>query len=96
DKVPILLVTDDQKEDWWWKDSPDDFIGPRSELRYEFFDRTGQSFYAYRPAHFLALVRQSDSALVSDATVQEMQRVQNRRLVSASSLRIRSKIRELS
>ncbi|OBQ77393.1 PIN-like domain-containing protein [Mesorhizobium sp. WSM3873] len=96
DKVPVLLVTDDNKEDWWWKGPSDETLGPRPELRYEFFAATGELFYAYRPARFLALVRESNSALVSDATVQEIQRVQNRRLAAASSMRIRSRIRDLS
>lgn len=94
-KVPVLLVTDDAKEDWWWKGPSDELLGPRPELRYEFFAATGEQFYAYRPASFLALARESNNALVSDATVQEMRRVQNRRLLAASSMRIRSKLRDL-
>lgn len=93
-KLPIIFVTDDRKEDWWLEQSGKT-IGPRPELRQEFTADTGQMFYAYTPDRFLALLAERTKNLVSPETVMEMQRIQSRRLTSASSLRIRSEIREL-
>lgn len=73
--VPILFVTDDRKEDWWLEQSGKT-IGPRPELRQEFLADTGQMFYAYRPGLFLSLLRDRTNNLVSQETVQEMERAE--------------------
>ncbi|RWB57616.1 MAG: hypothetical protein EOQ47_09520 [Mesorhizobium sp.] len=94
-RLPILFITSDVKEDWWLRHNGKT-IGPRPELRDEFLAETGQMFYAYQADRFISLVAERNANLISDETVREMQRLQNRRLVSASSLRLRSKIRDLS
>ncbi|AZO75031.1 MAG: hypothetical protein E5V92_01905 [Mesorhizobium sp.] len=93
-KLPVLFITADVKEDWWLRHGGKT-VGPRPELRDEFSAETGQMFYAYEADRFLSLVAERNKNLVSDDTVLEMKRIQNRRLVAASSLRIRSKLREL-
>nr|WP_287324082.1 PIN-like domain-containing protein [Mesorhizobium sp.] len=75
-QLPMLFVTDDSKEDWWARHSGRT-LGPRPELRHEFFNDTGQLFYAYSPARFLSFVSTRDRNLVSIETVQEMERVQD-------------------
>jgi hypothetical protein len=50
---PIVLVTDDRKEDWWWIEHGKT-IGPRPELVEEMRRRVGVSFYMYRPDRFIA------------------------------------------
>ncbi|TIQ46740.1 PIN-like domain-containing protein [Mesorhizobium sp.] len=74
--LPILFVTDDRKEDWWLEQSGKT-IGPRPELRQEFFADTDQLFYAYAPARFLSLLRDRTNNLVSQETVQEMERAES-------------------
>ena len=74
-KLPILFVTDDVKEDWWLEQSGKT-IGPRPELRQEFASETGQMFYAYPPARFLAMLADRTKNLVSPETVKEMERVE--------------------
>lgn len=49
---PIILVTDDRKEDWWWR-SKGRIIGPRFELTREIRDYAGVDFYMYPADRFL-------------------------------------------
>jgi hypothetical protein len=49
---PIVLITDDLKEDWWNK-FKGETLGPRKELLREFFDETGQKIYIYQADKFL-------------------------------------------
>ncbi|ESY24383.1 MULTISPECIES: PIN-like domain-containing protein [unclassified Mesorhizobium] len=73
--APILFITDDAKEDWWLIQSGKT-VGPRPELRQEFFAETGQLFYSYAPARFLALVADRTKNIVSPETVKEMRRAE--------------------
>lgn len=52
DKKPIILVTDDLKDDWWDK-FKGETQGPRKELLREFFDETEQGIYIYQADKFL-------------------------------------------
>ncbi|RWC34654.1 MAG: hypothetical protein EOS70_13805 [Mesorhizobium sp.] len=72
-KAPILFVTDDNKEDWWLKHSGKT-IGPRPELRHEFFGETGEPFYAYAPDRFLSLLADRNKTKVSPETIDGMKR----------------------
>ncbi|MER8964507.1 PIN-like domain-containing protein [Mesorhizobium sp. M0808] len=85
---PVLFLTDDKKEDWW-AEHMGKKIGPRPELRQEFAAATDQMFYAYQPARFLALVAARTKNVVSQETVQEMERVQEERV----RVRIPEKVR---
>jgi len=49
----LLIVTNDQKEDWWWRQKTD-FIGPRPELTLEYHQLTGRRLFLMRPADLLA------------------------------------------
>lgn len=49
---PIILVTDDRKEDWWMR-FKGKTIGPRPELVNEIFSETGVSFYLYQTDPFM-------------------------------------------
>ena len=52
DARPVILVTEDTKDDWWWSESGQT-LGPRLELVDEMFKRTGQRFYMYRLDRFV-------------------------------------------
>jgi len=52
ENTPIILITDDMKEDWW-KISHGKTIGPRPELRREMYERAGVDFYIYNFDNFL-------------------------------------------
>ncbi|MHC2995406.1 MAG: DUF4935 domain-containing protein [Candidatus Atribacteria bacterium] len=49
---PIILVTDDRKEDWWRR-FKNKTIGPRPELVNEIFSEAGVSFYLYQTDPFM-------------------------------------------
>ncbi len=49
---PIILVTDDRKEDWWRR-FKNKTIGPRPELINEIFSKAGVSFYLYQTDPFM-------------------------------------------
>ncbi len=49
---PIILVTDDRKEDWWRR-FKNKTIGPRPELVNEIFSKAGVSFYLYQTDPFM-------------------------------------------
>lgn len=87
-QLPVLFVTDDNKEDWWARHDGKT-LGPRPELRHEFFEATGQLFYAYSPSRFLAFVSSEDEELVSKETVKEMERVQETREIPRRSILFR-------
>jgi len=50
--LPIVFITDEQKEDWWWK-SGEKTIGARHELIKEMKDEAGVSFHMYKTAQFI-------------------------------------------
>jgi hypothetical protein len=70
-KKDVILVTDENKEDWWWKSSGET-LGPRPELREEFHRETGCIFYLYRPAQFLKLLGDRLALPVSEQVVEEV------------------------
>lgn len=51
-KKPVILVTDDRKEDWWYQVNGKT-LGPRPELVKEFRSISGKSFYMYNSERFL-------------------------------------------
>ncbi len=53
-QCPIILVTDNQKEDWWWTHKGRTH-GPRPELGQEIWSFAQQRFYMYTLSAFLGL-----------------------------------------
>lgn len=71
-KVDIIFVTDDVKEDWWNKNSGKT-IGPRVELRKEFYEKTnGKRFHMYNMTIFLSLFTKDEGKNIDDATLDEV------------------------
>lgn len=52
-KCPIVLVTNENKEDWWWVDKKKNKHGPRKELVKEMYARAGVIFHMFDPDDFL-------------------------------------------
>jgi hypothetical protein len=50
--TPVILVTDDNKEDWWLRKSGKT-LGPRPELRAEMKTRANVDFYMYQSELFM-------------------------------------------
>jgi DNA polymerase IIIc chi subunit len=71
---PLILVSDDAKEDWWSIQSGRT-IGPRVELREEFMLATGQDFWMYGVDTFLEHSAKVANTTVSEAVIAEVVQV---------------------
>ncbi|MBR4096384.1 MAG: DUF4935 domain-containing protein [Oscillospiraceae bacterium] len=70
-KLDIIFVTDDRKEDWW-NISNGKTIGPRIELRREFYKETGKTFHMYTLSSFLSHFAQSNDEPIDKTTIEEV------------------------
>jgi len=68
---PVVLVTDDRKEDWWWSDQDGKTIGPRPELVAEIQREAGVLFYMYTPDRLMEAARERLNVQVSDESISE-------------------------
>lgn len=70
-KHNIIFVTHDQKEDWWNKDHGKT-LGPRPELRKEFFDNTATLFHMYTMDSFISHFDSGKTSTVDESVVEEV------------------------
>ena len=79
-KQSVIFVTGDTKEDWW-EIKGNSTIGPRPELRQEFYEETKELFYMYETTNFLKHAAKvvAEAGPVKDAAVKEIQAVQRER-----------------
>jgi len=70
----IILVTNDQKEDWW-QIAHGETIGPRVELRKEFVESTGKQFHMYSMNQFLELYKTSYKRDINQSLIDEVSRI---------------------
>jgi len=69
----LILVTDDEKEDWWWI-FKGKTIGPRPELVEEISDQAGVTlFYMYNTSRFLKYAREYLNAQVDSLSIDQVQ-----------------------
>ena len=76
-KKNVILVTDDSKKDWWEIQNKTT-IGPRPELIEEFFDKTGQNIFMYKPDKFLELSKQYLNESVTAEAVDEVRELRRK------------------
>jgi len=74
---PMVLVTDDRKEDWWLK-SHGSTIGPLPELVAEMHQEAGVDFYMYQPDQFMTFASERFKTDVSPETLQEVRSLPSR------------------
>lgn len=76
-KQPVLLVTDDLKEDWFITDRNDKnkLLSPREELIKEMQDIGGVDFWAYNTSLFLYKANQLLKMGISEAAIKEVREV---------------------
>ncbi|HDS1045752.1 MULTISPECIES: PIN domain-containing protein [Pseudomonas] len=72
-KLPVILVTGDQKDDWWLRTSGAKTLGPRPELMDEFRISVGANFYMYSHSKFLSLANDYLNQRTSSTVIQEIQ-----------------------
>ena len=75
-KTPVILITEDTKEDWWLK-SAGRTLSARPELFKEFHDETGQEIQIYRTESFLHNATNYLSEKVSVDVIEEIKLIQS-------------------
>lgn len=70
-KVGIIYVTHDQKEDWW-NIVKGKTIGPRVELRREFYAETNQEFHMYSMNNFISTYNSLNEVPIDKSAVEEV------------------------
>lgn len=70
--LPIILVTEDSKDDWWWR-LHGKTIGPRPELVKEMRDVSGNDFYMYKTAQFIQTANSYLPTQISEKAIEEVQ-----------------------
>lgn len=70
-KKNVIYVTGDQKEDWWCRIAGKT-LGPRVELKKEFFDETRQEFYMYNMESFLEQVKKLQGTDIEQKVIDEV------------------------
>lgn len=70
--VDIIFVTHDRKEDWW-NINGGKTIGPRIELRKEFYEETGHKFHMYTMTSFLTLCTDNKGKSIDKTTIDEVE-----------------------
>lgn len=74
DKVPIIIVTDDVKEDWWWRHEGK-IVGPNPDLVAEIRGRADVAFYMYVSDQFMEYARQYLKQNIDQHAIDEIREV---------------------
>ncbi|NAO95504.1 hypothetical protein FRY77_05665 [Halomonas sp. MG34] len=74
DKVNIVFVTSDSKEDWWKKEG-NNTLGPRGELVEEFESETEMFFHMYSPDRFLKFAQERMKVKVNEEALEEIKEI---------------------
>jgi len=77
-KLPFVLVTSEQKEDWWEKQAGRT-LGPRMELIREFSVATNQPIFIYQTDNFLEISARHAGQNVTSEVVEEIREINARR-----------------
>lgn len=71
-KKDIVLVTNDQKDDWWFN-IHGKTLGPRIELKREFYKLTEKRFYMYSMRSFVTLFESGKNNAIDRKTIDEIE-----------------------
>lgn len=72
--MPIIIVTDDVKEDWWWRHEGK-IVGPSPELVDEIRSKAGVDFYMYVSDQFMEYAREYLNQQVDQGAIDEIREV---------------------
>lgn len=72
EKKDIILVTNDQKEDWW-ETLHNQTLGPRIELKREFIKNTSQKFHMYSMKSFITRFENGRNVKIDRDTIDEIE-----------------------
>jgi len=71
---PVIVITDDQKEDWWWKFSGHT-LGPRPEMVSEISREAEADFYMYTAHQFIKYAGEYLEFQITQEAIDEVQDV---------------------
>jgi PIN domain-containing protein len=74
DNVPVVIVTDDVKEDWWWRHEGK-IVGPAPELVDEIRTKAKVDFYMYVPDQFMVYARDYLKEQIDQGAIDEIREV---------------------
>lgn len=74
----IIFVTGDQKEDWWYRVG-EKTLGPRIELRKEFFENTNKLFHMYNMKGFLEQTKNTHGVKIEQKVIDEVETYQQKK-----------------
>lgn len=72
-KKPVILITDERKEDWWWKIKDGRNMGPRQELVEEMKKFGSVDFHMYSSERFLSFGQKYLKEQVNKKALEEIQ-----------------------
>jgi PIN domain-containing protein len=94
DKVPVIIVTDDVKEDWWWRHEGK-IVGPNPDLVEEIRSKANVGFYMYVSDQFMVYARQYLKQNIDQKAIDEIREVrkhdEQQRLEMEHFLRVQEK-----
>jgi hypothetical protein len=73
-KRPVILITDDAKDDWWWRFGGK-IRGPRPELVAEMQAEAGVMFHMYRADKFMEYARKHLKGAIDQQAIAEVREV---------------------
>ena len=74
-KKPIILVTDEKKDDWWLKFNGE-IISPHPELINEMFSKAGTNFYMYKTAKFMEYAKEHFKSQIDQESIDEVRDIE--------------------
>lgn len=78
ERKDIIFVVNDRKEDWW-NIKQGKTIGPRIELRKEFYEETSQKFHMYTMESFIQFSSEEEGKTVAESVIAEVTQVSKER-----------------
>lgn len=95
-KIPIILITDERKEDWWWKIKDGRNMGPRHELVNEMKQEARVDFHMYSSERFMSYGVRYLKEQVNKKAIEELQEIARteRRIISHDKMRLERRLME--
>jgi hypothetical protein len=84
-KNPVVIVTDDMKEDWWNKQNGK-FFGPRVELMYEIYEHAGVHLGMYNTEGFLKYVKEELKITIENTLLEKVKQIEEEKRVSSTPI----------
>lgn len=82
-KKPIILITDDRKDDWW-RSEKGETLGPRPELAAEIGSKAKVRFYMYNASQFLKYAKEFLGLEVKQEAIEEVRDVSEQTIARGS------------